>query len=131
MPMDEPSDLLYRLDRSRADPPVPVRHHPDLAHPQQHAALGDRGLSDYMTGIWRSIDLMTVRDAAVADIVPKMSDLQGYGGSSNPRLIYNLGHAASSSSRRAGARKASASSCSRCARASSAAATTRTKKRST
>ena len=36
---------------------------------------------------------MTVRDAAVADIVPKMTDLEGYGGFSNPRLIYNLGHA--------------------------------------
>ena len=36
---------------------------------------------------------MTVRDAAVADIVPKMSELEGYGNFSNPRLIYNLGHA--------------------------------------
>ena len=36
---------------------------------------------------------MTVRDAAVADIVPKMTDLEGYGGFNNPRLIYNLGHA--------------------------------------
>ena len=36
---------------------------------------------------------MTVRDAAVADIVPKMTELEGYGNSSNPRLIYNLGHA--------------------------------------
>jgi hypothetical protein len=36
---------------------------------------------------------MTVRDAAVADIVPKMSELQDYGNFSNPRLIYNLGHA--------------------------------------
>ncbi len=36
---------------------------------------------------------MTVRDAAVADIVPKMSELEGYGDTSNPRLIYNLGHA--------------------------------------
>jgi hypothetical protein len=45
-----------------------------------------------MTGIWRPIDLMTVRDAAVADIVPKMSDLEGYGEFRNPRLIYNLGH---------------------------------------
>uniref|UniRef100_UPI00397C31C4 hypothetical protein n=1 Tax=Salmonella sp. SAL4447 TaxID=3159902 RepID=UPI00397C31C4 len=49
----------------------------------------NEGLSDYMTGYWRPIDLMTVRDAAVADIVPKMTDLEGYGGFSNPRLIYN------------------------------------------
>ena len=39
------------------------------------------------------IDLMTVRDAAVADIVPKMTELEGYGNTGNPRLIYNLGHA--------------------------------------
>ena len=31
---------------------------------------------------------------AVSDIVPKMSEMQDYGGFSNPRLIYNLGHAA-------------------------------------
>ena len=36
---------------------------------------------------------MTIRDAAVADIVPKMTELEGYGNSNNPRLIYNLGHA--------------------------------------
>ena len=36
---------------------------------------------------------MTIRDAAVADIVPKMTELEGYGNSGNPRLIYNLGHA--------------------------------------
>ena len=47
-----------------------------------------------MTGVWRPIDLMTVRDAAVADIVPKMSEMQGYGNFGSPRLIYNLGHAA-------------------------------------
>ena len=39
------------------------------------------------------LDLMTVRDAAVADIVPKMTELEGYGNGGNPRLIYNLGHA--------------------------------------
>ena len=52
------------------------------------------GMSDYMTGYWRPLDIMTVRDAAVADIVPKMSEMEDYGGFSNPRLIYNLGHAA-------------------------------------
>ena len=73
---------------------------------------------------------MTVRDAAIADIVPTMSDFEGDGGFGNPRLHYNLGHAASSSSSRSGARKGCGSSCSRCARASSAAAKTPTKKRS-
>ena len=94
MPMDEPSDLLYRL----------TVH--ELTHQFQYDIIPTslirsnmplwvfEGMSDYMTGIWRSIDLMTVRDAAVADIVPKMSELQGYGDFGNVRLIYNLGHAA-------------------------------------
>ena len=43
----------------------------------------NEGLSDYERGQWSPIDLMTVRDAAVADIVPKMTELEGYGNSSN------------------------------------------------
>lgn len=94
MPMDEPPDLLYRL----------VVH--ELTHVFQFDIIPtslirrnmplwvSEGMADYMTGVWRPLDLMTVRDASVADIVPKMSDLEGYGNFSNPRLIYNLGHAA-------------------------------------
>jgi hypothetical protein len=93
MPMDEPPDMLYRL----------IVH--ELTHifefdiiPTSLIRRGvplwvNEGLSDYMTGIWRPIDLMTIRDVAVADIVPKMTRLEGYGQSANPRLIYNLGHA--------------------------------------
>ena len=93
LPIDEPPDLLYRL----------IVH--ELTHIFEFDIIPQRlirrsvplwvneGLSDYMTGIWRPLDLMTVRDAAVADIVPKMTDLEGYGGFNNPRLIYNLGHA--------------------------------------
>src|SRR3954467_13447288 len=44
-----------------------------------------------MAGGWTPLDLMTVRDVAVADIVPKMTDFEGYGGFTNPRLVYNLG----------------------------------------
>jgi hypothetical protein len=93
LPIDDPPDLLYGL----------IVH--ELTHqfefdiiPQQLIRRSvplwvNEGLSDYERGQWSPIDLMAVRDAAVADIVPKMSDLEGYGGSSNPRLIYNLGHA--------------------------------------
>src|SRR5687767_15773314 len=93
MPMDEPPDLLYRL----------IVH--ELTHQFEFdiilASLVRRGsplwvnegLSDYMTGYWRPLDLMSVRDAAVTDIVPKMSRLDEYGGFSSPRMIYNLGHA--------------------------------------
>jgi hypothetical protein len=93
MPIDDPPDQLYGL----------IVH--ELTHqfefdiiPQQLIRRSvplwvNEGLSDYERGQWSPIDLMTVRDAAVADIVPKMTELEGYGGSSNPRLIYNLGHA--------------------------------------
>jgi len=94
MPMDEPPDLLYRL----------IVH--ELTHQFEFDIIPvslmrrgtplwiNEGLSDYMTGLWRPLDLMTVRDAAVADIIPKMSNMEDYGNFSNPRMIYNLGHAA-------------------------------------
>ena len=94
MPIDEPPDLLYRL----------IVH--ELTHQFQFDIIPTglirrnmplwvfEGMSDYMTGYWRPLDIMTVRDAAVSDIVPKMSEMEDYGGFSNPRLIYNLGHAA-------------------------------------
>ncbi len=47
------------------------------------------GLADYMRGEWDSHDLMTVRDAALNDQVPRMSKLEVAGG----RTDYNLGHA--------------------------------------
>src|SRR5688572_23427028 len=54
----------------------------------------DEGLADYMRGTWDPIDLMSVRDAAVTEQVPKISRFEDYGGSSNVRLVYNPGHAA-------------------------------------
>jgi hypothetical protein len=93
MPMDEPPDLLYRL----------IVH--ELTHQFDYdiipASLVRRGsplwihegLADYMTGDWRPMDLMAVRDAAVADIIPKMSRLEGYSDVGGARMIYNLGHA--------------------------------------
>ncbi len=87
MPIDEPPDLLYRL----------IVH--ELTHQFQFDIIPTglirrnmplwtmEGMSDYMTGYWRPLDIMTVRDAAVSDIVPKMSEMQDYGGFSNPRLI--------------------------------------------
>jgi hypothetical protein len=94
LPIDEPPDLLYRL----------IVH--ELTHVFEYDIIPMsllrrgvplwvmEGLADYLTGYWRPFDLMTVRDAAVADIVPKLSRMEGYGNFSNPRLVYNLGHAA-------------------------------------
>ena len=76
MPIDEPPDLLYRL----------IVH--ELTHQFQFDIIPTglirrnmplwvfEGMSDYMTGYWRPLDMMTVRDAAVSDIVPKMSEMQ-------------------------------------------------------
>ena len=94
MPMDEPPDLLYRL----------VVH--ELTHIFQFDIIPaslirtstplwvNEGMSDYMTGVWKPLDIMMVRDAAIADVIPPMSQLQGYGNLGNLRGIYNLGHAA-------------------------------------
>src|SRR5215217_2235130 len=93
LPIDEPSDALYRL----------ITH--ELTHifefdiiPRSLLRRGlplwvDEGLSDYMTGYWNPFDLMTVRDAAIAYIVPSMSDFEGVQ-FADGRLPYNLGHAA-------------------------------------
>src|SRR5688572_30329035 len=93
LPIDEQSDALYRL----------ITH--ELTHifefdiiPRSLLRRGlplwvDEGLADHMTGYWNPFDLMTVRDAAIADIVPSMSDFQGVA-FVDGRLPYNLGHAA-------------------------------------
>jgi hypothetical protein len=93
LPLDEPPDLLFRT----------ITH--ELTHIFQFDIIPQglirrnmplwvsEGNADYETGYWAPLDLMTVRDAAVADIVPKMSDMQDYGNFNNPRLVYNLGHA--------------------------------------
>ena len=93
LPIDEQADALYRL----------ITH--ELTHifefdiiPRSLLRRGlplwvDEGLADHMTGYWNPFDLMTVRDAAIADIIPAMSDFQG-AAFIDGRLPYNLGHAA-------------------------------------
>jgi len=93
LPIDLPSDLLYGL----------IVH--ELTHIFQYdiipTSLIRRGIplwvheggAEYERGIWDPLDLMTVRDAAVADIIPRMSQMEGYGDFGNVRLVYNLGHA--------------------------------------
>lgn len=94
MPMDEPSDLFYRLIVHELTHVFQFDIIPTSLIRRNMPLWVSEGMADYETGIWRPLDLMTVRDAAVADIVPKMSELEGYGEFTNPRLIYNLGHAA-------------------------------------
>jgi Tol biopolymer transport system component len=90
--MDEPQDLLYRL----------IVH--ELTHQFEYDMIPtslvrravplwvNEGLSDYMTGVWSPQDLMSVRDAAIADILPKMTNLEG-ASELGSRMVYNLGHA--------------------------------------
>jgi Tol biopolymer transport system component len=95
MPIDEPPDKLQGL----------ITH--ELTHifefdiiprslVQRNVPLWiDEGLADYMRGTWDPLDLMSLRDAAITDQIPKLSRFNvDYGGVSNPRLIYNMGHAA-------------------------------------
>jgi hypothetical protein len=93
LPIDDPSDLLYGLITHELTHIFQFDIIPQGLIRQSTPLWVNEGQADYERGQWSPIDLMTVRDAAVADIVPKMSELQGYGDSGNPRLIYNLGHA--------------------------------------
>src|SRR5438067_4001393 len=79
LPIDAPPDQLYGL----------IVH--ELTHqfefdiiPTSLVRLNvplwvNEGLSEYERAQWTPMDLMMVRDAAVADIVPKMSETEAYG----------------------------------------------------
>ena len=93
MPIDEPPDRLYRLIVHELTHQFEFDIIPTSLIRRGMPLRVNEGLSDYMTGSWTPLDLETVRDAAVTDTVPKMTKLENYGGFSNPRMIYNLGHA--------------------------------------
>ncbi|HEY1909671.1 MAG TPA: hypothetical protein VGG73_02010 [Vicinamibacterales bacterium] len=92
LPIDDPPDQLYGLIVHEMTHQFEFDIIPTGLIRRSTPLWVNEGLSDYERGQWSPIDLMSVRDAAVADIVPKMSELEGYAGN-NPRLIYNLGHA--------------------------------------
>ena len=94
LPIDEPSDQLYRLITHELTHRFEFDIIPRSLIRRSVPLWVDEGLADYMAGDWRPLDLMLLRDLAVADIVPKMSEFEQYGGFSSPRLVYNLGHAA-------------------------------------
>jgi hypothetical protein len=94
LPLDEPPDLLYRTITHELTHVFQFDIIPQSLIRREAPLWIDEGHADYEAGYWAPLDLATVRDAAVADIVPKMSHLEGYGNFTNPRLIYNLGHAA-------------------------------------
>ena len=91
LPIDEPPDQLYRL----------ITHeltHVFEFHMIPRGVMGaslplwvDEGLANYMAGYWNVLDLMQVRDAALSDNVPRMSEFETQPLSG--RLPYSLGHA--------------------------------------
>jgi WD40 repeat protein len=92
-PIDDPPDRLYGLIVHELTHQFEFDIIPQSLIRRSVPLWVNEGLSDYERGQWNPIDLMVVRDAAIADIVPKMSQLEGYGNTGNVRLIYNLGHA--------------------------------------
>src|SRR5688572_29236993 len=91
LPIDEPHDQLYRL----------ITH--ELTHVFEFEIVPrglaggiplwmDEGLANYMAGYWNILDLMQVRDAALSENVPRMSEFES--APLSGRLPYSLGHAA-------------------------------------
>ena len=75
LPIDEPPDQLYGLIVHELTHIFEFDIIPQGADPPERAAVGERRrCRTTSAGHWTPIDLMTVRDAAVADIVPKMSE---------------------------------------------------------
>ena len=93
LPIDEQADALYRLIIHELTHIFEFDIIPRSLLRRSLPLWVDEGLADHMTGYWNPFDLMTVRDAAIADIVPAMSDFQG-AAFVDGRLPYNLGHAA-------------------------------------
>ncbi len=93
MPIDDPPDQLYGLIVHELTHQFEFDIIPQSLIRRNVPLWVNEGLSDYERGQWSATDLMQVRDAAVADIVPKMSEMEGYGNSGNALLVYNLGHA--------------------------------------
>ena len=93
LPIDEPPDGLYRLITHELTHIFGFAIIPRSLIRQNVPLWVDEGLADYMAGVWRVNDLMSVRDVAIAEIVPSMTEFEGYGGFASGRVVYNLGHA--------------------------------------
>src|SRR5689334_6027912 len=92
-PIDDPPDRLYGLIVHELTHQFQFDIIPQSLIRRNLPLWVNEGGADYERGQWNPIDLMQVRDAAIADIIPKMSQLEGYGTEGPSRLIYNLGHA--------------------------------------
>ncbi len=94
MPIDEPPDRLYGLVVHELMHQFQFDIIPQSLVRRNYPLWVAEGGAEIERGQWTPMDLMDVRDAAVADIVPKMSETEGYGNANSARLVpYNLGHA--------------------------------------
>jgi hypothetical protein len=93
LPIDEPPDQLYRLIVHEMTHIFEFDIIPRSLIRRNVPLWVDEGLADYMAGVWRPLDLMTIRDLAVSESIPKMTEMEGYGEFTNARMVYNLGHA--------------------------------------
>jgi WD40 repeat protein len=94
VPIDDPPDRLYGLVVHELTHQFQFDIIPQSLVRRNYPLWVSEGGAEIERGQWTPFDLMTVRDAAVADIVPKMSETEAYGNTTNPRLVpYNLGHA--------------------------------------
>jgi len=94
LPIDEPPDKLQGLITHELTHIFEFDLIPRSIMQRNIPLWVDEGLADYERGIWDTLDLMTIRDAAVTDQIPKLSRLDEALDFGNPRVVYNLGHAA-------------------------------------
>src|SRR6516165_7166105 len=92
-PIDDPPDRLYGLIVHELTHQFEFDIIPQGLIRRSVPLWVNEGLSEYERAQWNPIDLMEVRDAAIADIVPKMSGVEGYGNFGARFVAYNLGHA--------------------------------------
>src|SRR5437016_8914216 len=93
LPIDSPSDQLYGLIVHELTHQFEFDIIPQSLIRRSVPLWVNEGLSEYERAQWTPMDMMEVRDAAVADTVPKMSKVEGYGTGGARFVAYNLGHA--------------------------------------
>ena len=95
LPIDSPTDQLYGLITHELTHIFQFDIIPQSLIRRNYPLWIGEGQAEFERGQWSPVDLMMVRDAAVSDTVPKMTETEGYGNNvSNARLVpYDLGHA--------------------------------------
>jgi len=93
LPIDDPPDLLFGLITHELTHIFQFDIIPQSLIRRSVPLWVNEGHAEYERANWTPYDLGQVRDAAVADNVPKMTKEEGYGAGGARFLAYNLGHA--------------------------------------